>query len=68
MSGGESIGGMVTQLLVDGRFVDHPTAGPRGIGRFTTGLLGGLVRNRAPVVGLYATEVQARLLASMPCT
>ncbi len=49
----------VAALLVDVRPVDHPTARDRGIGRYTAGLLGGLDRIGAPVVGLYGSEVEA---------
>lgn len=59
-AGGSGLAG----ILVDARPVDHPTAGQRGIGRYLTGLLGGLVELGAPVVALHATDVQAELLRS----
>ena len=49
-------------LLVDARPVDHPTARNRGIGRYTTGLLGGLLAVKAPVVALYESDTEAELL------
>lgn len=49
----------VAALLVDVRPVDHPTARHRGIGRYTAGLLGGLSRVGAPVVGLYDGDAEA---------
>lgn len=57
----------VARLLVDGRAVCHPTAGQRGIGRYTLGLLAGLHEIGAPVVALYETDAQAaRLSANVP--
>lgn len=57
----------VTQLLVDARPVCHPTAGQRGIGRYTLGLLGGLQQVGAPVIGLYETTAEAeRLTSALP--
>lgn len=57
----------VTRLLVDGRAVCHPTAGERGIGRYTIGLLGGLQNIAAPVVALYESDAEAaRLRAAVP--
>jgi len=53
----------VAHLLVDGRAVDHPTARGRGIGRYTTGLLRGLVAIDAPVTALCAGDGDAGLLA-----
>lgn len=52
------------RLLVDGRTVCHPTAGERGIGRYTIGLLGGLHQIGAPVVALYETEAEAQRLTT----
>jgi len=54
----------VAHLLIDARPVCHPTAGQRGIGRYTLGLLGGLQQVGAPVVALYETEAEANLLAA----
>ena len=54
----------VTRLLVDGRPVCHPTAGQRGIGRYTLGLLDGLQQIGAPVVALYETDTEAALLGA----
>ena len=51
-------------LLVDARTVCHPTAGERGIGRYTIGLLGGLHEIGAPVIALYETDAEAALLAA----
>ena len=34
--------GQVSTVLVDGRVIDHPTAGSRGIGRYTVSLVGAL--------------------------
>jgi glycosyltransferase involved in cell wall biosynthesis len=57
----------VTHLLVDARPVCHPTAGQRGIGRYTIGLLGGLQQIGAPVVALYESEAEAaRLTSAVP--
>jgi glycosyltransferase involved in cell wall biosynthesis len=53
----------VGALLVDARPVDHPTARQRGIGRYVTGLLRGLTEIGAPVVGLYATDVESEVLS-----
>ena len=50
-------------LLVDARPVDHPTARQRGIGRYVTGLLRGLVEIDAPVLALYGSDVEAEVLA-----
>jgi len=55
---------MADTLLVDARPVCHPTAGTRGIGRYTIGLLAGLHEIGAPVVALYETEAEAVLLAA----
>ena len=52
----------VGALLVDARPVDHPTARQRGIGRYVTGLLRGLTEIGAPVVALYATDVESEVL------
>ncbi|MCE9623117.1 MAG: glycosyltransferase [Actinomycetia bacterium] len=54
----------LSHLLVDARPVCHPTAGARGIGRYTMGLLGGLHAAGAPVVALYETAVEAAQLAA----
>ena len=54
-------------LLVDARPVNHPTARNRGIGRYTIGLLSGLVEVGAPVVALYESDEEAELLlAAIP--
>ncbi len=53
---------LLSHLLVDARPVNHPTAGQRGIGRYTTGLLTGLQRVGAPVVALYDTDDEAAIL------
>lgn len=59
--------GEVRHLLVDARPVDHPTARNRGIGRYTIGLLGGLMEVGAPVVALYESDAEAELLlAAIP--
>ncbi len=52
-------------LLVDARPVDHPTARQRGIGRYVTGLLRGLVQVGAPVTALHGSDVEAELLADV---
>ncbi len=54
----------VARLLVDGRPVCHPTAGQRGIGHYTLGLLGGLQQVGAPVIALYETAAEAALLGA----
>jgi glycosyltransferase involved in cell wall biosynthesis len=54
----------VRTLLVDARPVDHPTARRRGIGRYVTGLLDGLVAVGAPVVALYGADVEAATLSA----
>ena len=54
----------VRTLLVDARPVDHPTARQRGIGRYVTGLLDGLVAIGAPVVALYGSDVEAETLSA----
>lgn len=54
----------VRTLLVDARPVDHPTARQRGIGRYVTGLLDGLVAVGAPVVALYGADVEAETLSA----
>ncbi len=53
----------VQTLLVDARPVDHPTARQRGIGRWVTGLLQGLVAVDAPVIALVGSDVEAEVLA-----
>lgn len=53
----------VDALLVDARPVDHPTARQRGIGRYVTGLLRGLVEIGAPVRALHGSDVEAQVLA-----
>ena len=58
-AGGHPVG----TLLVDARPVDHPTARQRGIGRYVTGLLRGLVEIDAPLVALYASDIEAELLS-----
>ena len=55
----------VGALLVDARPVDHPTARQRGIGRYVTGLLRGLVEIDAPIVALYGSELEAEVLADV---
>ncbi|MBI4882970.1 MAG: glycosyltransferase family 4 protein [Actinobacteria bacterium] len=52
----------LSHLLVDARPVNHPTAGQRGIGRYTLGLLAGLQQVGAPVVALYGTDTEAAIL------
>lgn len=52
----------VRHLLVDARPIEHPTARRRGIGRYTTGLLQGLVEVGAEVTALAATSAQAALI------
>jgi glycosyltransferase involved in cell wall biosynthesis len=54
----------VSTLLVDARPLDHPTARQRGIGRYVTGLLGGLRDIGAPAIALYATDAEADVLAA----
>ncbi|CAN5414033.1 glycosyltransferase family 1 protein [soil metagenome] len=54
----------LAHLLVDARPVCHPTAGSRGIGRYTVGLLDGLHQIGAPVIALYETDAEAALLAT----
>jgi glycosyltransferase involved in cell wall biosynthesis len=54
----------VRTLLVDARPVDHPTARQRGIGRYVTGLLDGLVAIGAPLVALYGSDVEAEALSA----
>jgi len=57
----------LTQLLVDARPVCHPTAGQRGIGRYTIGLLAGLHQIGAPVIGLYETvDEHVQLAIALP--
>jgi glycosyltransferase involved in cell wall biosynthesis len=53
----------VSTLLVDARPVDHPTARRRGIGRWVTGLLAGLVEIDAPVLALCGGDTEADELA-----
>lgn len=54
----------VRRVIVDARPVDHPTARSRGIARYTTGLLGGLVEIGAPVTALYDRAREAELLSA----
>jgi glycosyltransferase involved in cell wall biosynthesis len=49
-------------LLVDARPIEHPTARRRGIGRYTTGILQGLVEVGASVTALAADSAQAELI------
>jgi glycosyltransferase involved in cell wall biosynthesis len=49
---------------VDARAVDHPTARRRGIGRWVTGLLHGLVAIDAPAIALVGSDVEAEVLSS----
>jgi glycosyltransferase involved in cell wall biosynthesis len=49
-------------LLVDARPIEHPTARNRGIGRYTTGILQGLVEVGVPVTALAADSAQADLI------
>ncbi len=60
---GDSGGRGPLTLLVDARPVDHPTARQRGIGRYVTGLLRGLVEIEAPVHALYGSDMEAEVLA-----
>lgn len=55
----------LTHLLVDARPICHPTAGHRGIGRYTIGLLGGLQQIGAPVIALYESDAEAQRLTSV---
>ncbi|MET0663273.1 MAG: glycosyltransferase family 1 protein [Ilumatobacteraceae bacterium] len=45
------------RYLVDARSVTHPTAGGRGIGNYTAGLIGGLTAGGADVVALVDPSV-----------
>ena len=49
-------------LLVDARPIEHPTARRRGIGRYTTGILQGLVEVGASVTALAADSAQAEVI------
>jgi glycosyltransferase involved in cell wall biosynthesis len=55
----------VRHLLVDARPIDHPTARQRGIGRYVTGLLGGLEEIDAPFTALVGSDREAELLADV---
>lgn len=55
----------VLHLLVDARPVDHPTARGRGIGRYVTGLLGGLTEIEAPFTALVGSPDEAGLLGGV---
>jgi glycosyltransferase involved in cell wall biosynthesis len=50
-------------VLVDARPVDHPTARHRGIGRYVTGLLSGLVTAGIEHVALVGSRTEADVLA-----
>ncbi len=60
---GSNTDNAVRTLLVDARPVDHPTARQRGIGRWVTGLLHGLVAVDAPVIALAGSDVEVEVLA-----
>lgn len=49
-------------LLIDARPVDHPTARQRGIGRYVTGLLTGLVQAEIDHVALVGSRIEAEVL------
>lgn len=49
-------------LLVDARPIEHPTARRRGIGRYTTGLLQGLVEVGASVTALATDSAEAEVI------
>jgi len=50
--------GAIPQVLVDGRVIDHPTAGSRGIGRYTVSLVGALRMAGAGITVLVDTPQQ----------
>ena len=45
------------QVLVDGRVISHPTAGGRGVGRYTIGLVRAMHESGAMVTVMNASEV-----------
>jgi glycosyltransferase involved in cell wall biosynthesis len=45
------------QVLVDGRVISHPTAGGRGVGRYTIGLVRAMHESGAVVTVMNASEV-----------
>lgn len=51
--------GAIPQVLVDGRVIHHPTAGSRGIGRYTVSLVGALRTAGADVTVLVDSPQQA---------
>ena len=54
------------RVLVDGRPITHPTAGGRGIGNYTIGLVEGLHAVGADVVVLVDSEPAAPTVSSLP--
>jgi glycosyltransferase involved in cell wall biosynthesis len=48
------------QVLVDGRVISHPTAGGRGVGRYTIGLVRAMHESGAVVTVMNASEVDER--------
>ncbi len=49
------------QVLVDGRVISHPTAGGRGVGRYTIGLVRALHESGAVVTVMNTSEVDEQL-------
>ncbi len=49
------------RVLVDGRVIDHPTAGGRGVGRYTIGFVRALIQGGAVTTVLCATTRQSEL-------
>lgn len=51
-------------VLVDGRVIDHPTAGGRGVGRYTIGFVRALIRAHMTTTVMCATSRQRALWRS----
>ena len=49
------------QVLVDGRVISHPTAGGRGVGRYTIGLVRAMHESGAMVTVMNTSEVDEQL-------
>jgi glycosyltransferase involved in cell wall biosynthesis len=55
------MGGVGPHVLVDGRVIDHPTAGGRGVGRYTIGFVRALIHAGAATTVMCATSQQCEL-------
>lgn len=48
------------EVIVDGRVIDHPTAGGRGVGRYSIGFVRSLIAAEVSVTVMCSTIAQER--------